>query len=442
MTHGARRIGWLGVVAIASAGACSPGPEAPGEEAMQTAQGLAGSTTIRGLGGRCLDVANASAANGATVQLWDCNGGANQQWTVNAVGTAGEIRSGLGKCLDVQDGSTADGAKVQLYDCNGTTAQRWTLTSAGELRGPGSKCLDVADASSVNGARILLWTCLGAANQKWQVASTSTSNGLPRAPSIAVPSSWGGTRVVMADDFNGNTLSSLWGNGLANQGFGDNGYSKGANEHELQIYWPKGLVMGDTVGRPSRVILKATPQPQGLPGYYGTAYFASGAMTSYTGTGTGFASRGFQWNVTRTPLIIEARISLPGKADNASPFAAFWGSSANAWTFEEDWVEQLGSDNRLQSTTHFITGSAQWCNDQTSSGPWGRQPSVGEPHVFTVLTQTDGSFTVYSDGVQVASNPARNTSNATMGLILNYALDAQPPASWQGDEMVIDYVMA
>ncbi|WP_230393492.1 RICIN domain-containing protein [Plantactinospora alkalitolerans] len=37
--------------------------------------------TIRGAASnRCLEVNGASQSDGATVQIWDCNGGANQQW--------------------------------------------------------------------------------------------------------------------------------------------------------------------------------------------------------------------------------------------------------------------------------------------------------------------------------------------------------------------------
>ncbi|MEU8383379.1 family 16 glycosylhydrolase, partial [Streptosporangium sp. NPDC048865] len=70
---------------------------------------------ITGIGGKCVDVAGASSANGTPVQLYDCNGTAAQQWTL---GTDGTVRA-LGKCLDVTAASTANGAQIQLYDCNG-----------------------------------------------------------------------------------------------------------------------------------------------------------------------------------------------------------------------------------------------------------------------------------------------------------------------------------
>ncbi|MBG0850730.1 lectin [Streptomyces spinoverrucosus] len=121
---------------------------------------------IRGLAGKCVDVAGASSANGTPVQLYDCNGTGAQTWTV---GTDGTIRA-LGKCLDVASGGTADGTAVQLWDCNGSAAQRWVVTGARDIVNPqADKCLDVAGNNSANGTRLQIWTCTGAANQKWTV---------------------------------------------------------------------------------------------------------------------------------------------------------------------------------------------------------------------------------------------------------------------------------
>jgi hypothetical protein len=128
--------------------------------------GGGGGGRITGVGGKCVDVAGASPANGTPIQLWDCNGTAAQQWTVNADGS---IRA-LGKCMDVTGGSTADGAKVQLYDCNGTGAQRWTVTGARDIVNiAANKCLDATNNSSANGTRLQIWSCTGGANQKWTV---------------------------------------------------------------------------------------------------------------------------------------------------------------------------------------------------------------------------------------------------------------------------------
>ncbi|WP_330461575.1 ThuA domain-containing protein [Streptomyces sp. NBC_00820] len=123
---------------------------------------------VRGYGGKCVDVAGASSANGTAVQLYDCNGTGAQNWTVAGDGS---LRA-LGKCMDISSGGTANGAAVQLYDCNGTGAQRWQPGTAGSLVNPQSgKCLDATGPSSANGTRLQIWSCTGAANQSWTLPS-------------------------------------------------------------------------------------------------------------------------------------------------------------------------------------------------------------------------------------------------------------------------------
>jgi chitosanase len=134
---------------------------------------------ITGLGGKCVDVAAASSANGTAVQLYDCNGTGAQHWTV---GNADNSIRALGKCLDVTAAATANGTKIQLYDCNGTAAQKWTSGSGGTLVNTGSgKCLDAADNNSANGTRLQIWTCGTGANQRWTLPG-GTSTPSPTTP--------------------------------------------------------------------------------------------------------------------------------------------------------------------------------------------------------------------------------------------------------------------
>ncbi|MET9551505.1 family 16 glycosylhydrolase [Streptomyces sp. NPDC006645] len=122
--------------------------------------------SITGVGGKCLDVAGASSANGTPVQLYDCNGSGAQQWSRGA----NDSLRALGKCLDVKDNSTADGAQLQLWDCAGSGNQRWAVSGANDVVNiQANKCMDVTGGASVNGARAQIWTCTGAANQKWSV---------------------------------------------------------------------------------------------------------------------------------------------------------------------------------------------------------------------------------------------------------------------------------
>ena len=121
---------------------------------------------LRGSGSnRCLDVPGAATANGTLLDIWDCNGGSNQQWTALS---NGELQVYGNKCLDVPGGATAAGTKVEIYDCNGGTNQQWTLNSNGTVVGRGSGlCLDVIGAGTANGTGVDIWTCNGGSNQKW-----------------------------------------------------------------------------------------------------------------------------------------------------------------------------------------------------------------------------------------------------------------------------------
>ena len=66
------------------------------------------------------------------------------------------------KCLDVHGAGTADGTAVEIYDCNGGTNQQWTLNSDGTIVGVGSgKCLDATGHGTANGTLIQIWTCNG-----------------------------------------------------------------------------------------------------------------------------------------------------------------------------------------------------------------------------------------------------------------------------------------
>jgi hypothetical protein len=114
---------------------------------------------------RCLDVPSNSTTNGTLLDIWDCNGGANQGWNLLS---NGELQVYGSKCLDVPNQSTASGTKVDIWSCNGGANQLWTLNSNGTLVGRQSGlCLDVTGAGTANGTAVDIWTCNGASNQKW-----------------------------------------------------------------------------------------------------------------------------------------------------------------------------------------------------------------------------------------------------------------------------------
>jgi hypothetical protein len=152
-------------------GTTTGGTTAGGTTAGGTTGGTGGTSpvgAIHGLAGKCVDVAGSSTADGAAVQLYDCNGTAAQTWTVSSDGT---VRA-LGKCLDVTSGSTADGAKTQLWTCNASGAQKWQAQAGNLLVNPQSgKCLDATGNSSANATRLQIWTCYSSANQQWTLPS-------------------------------------------------------------------------------------------------------------------------------------------------------------------------------------------------------------------------------------------------------------------------------
>lgn len=123
-----------------------------------------GRAIVSNFNGKCIDVPNSNAVDGAPLQMWDCNGTNAQKWTFYSDGT---VRA-FGLCMDVAWGSTDNGAVIQLAYCNGTGAQKFVLSGAGDLVNiQANKCVDIKDWNSASGARLQTWDCSGGSNQKW-----------------------------------------------------------------------------------------------------------------------------------------------------------------------------------------------------------------------------------------------------------------------------------
>jgi hypothetical protein len=117
-----------------------------------------------GLAGKCADDFRNSSVNSNIIDIWTCNGGAAQNWTVGSDGTL-RINS---KCMDITGASTSNGAKIQLWACSGGANQVWQAGINGRLVNPHSgKCLDDTGSSTVDGTQLQIWTCNGGTNQKW-----------------------------------------------------------------------------------------------------------------------------------------------------------------------------------------------------------------------------------------------------------------------------------
>jgi hypothetical protein len=129
--------------------------------------GGSGKEIVGGQSNRCVDVPNASSANGTQVQLYDCQGGGNQLWTSTS---SRQLTVYGNKCLDAYGKGTANGTAVIIWDCNGQANQQWNVNSNGTITGVQSGlCLDANGAGTANGTQLILWSCNGQANQRWSL---------------------------------------------------------------------------------------------------------------------------------------------------------------------------------------------------------------------------------------------------------------------------------
>jgi len=123
------------------------------------------SALVNAASGRCLDVPHSSQANGTQVELWDCNAGANQQWTPTS---SKQLQVYGGKCLDAEGAGTSPGTRAIIWDCNGQSNQQWNVNTDGTVVGVQSGlCLDANGAGTANGTQIVLSTCDAGSDQKW-----------------------------------------------------------------------------------------------------------------------------------------------------------------------------------------------------------------------------------------------------------------------------------
>jgi hypothetical protein len=144
------------------------------------------------LGGKCLD------GNGTKVQIWTCNGGSTQIWTVAKDWTV-HIH---GQCLTETE--TTNRSRVVLAACNGSKAQQWELQPEPLYGHPAltnaasGKCLDDTAQSTVNGTAQEIWSCTGGSNQTWTPPAAPIQSMIP-GMCLADPANatTNGTRVVL-----------------------------------------------------------------------------------------------------------------------------------------------------------------------------------------------------------------------------------------------------
>ncbi|MEU0393400.1 RICIN domain-containing protein [Streptomyces sp. NPDC006208] len=126
---------------------------------------------VPGAKGNCLDVQGGGKTNGTPVQIYTCNGGAAQQWTIEGSEDDLHIRNvGSLKCLDVAGNASANGTKIQISDCYKSKGQSWKgdVRAASPLKSVSTgKCLDLSAFTKSTDAR--LWDCKDASAQKFLI---------------------------------------------------------------------------------------------------------------------------------------------------------------------------------------------------------------------------------------------------------------------------------
>ncbi len=131
---------------------------------------------LTGLAGKCMNAESdgMNVPNGTAVTLYTCMNGFDgrplsvQIWSRNQ-GAASPVAGVGGRCLDVTGNNPRSGTPVELWDCNGGANQSWTPAPDGTLRGLAGKCLDVAGGNANDGTHLILWDCTGAPNQQWRL---------------------------------------------------------------------------------------------------------------------------------------------------------------------------------------------------------------------------------------------------------------------------------
>ncbi|MFG2455505.1 glycoside hydrolase family 27 protein [Streptomyces sp. NPDC048523] len=161
---------WSGASSTTS-GTISASVPAHGTVMYRVAGGTSGGGTgaVHAVGaGKCLDVCDSTTTAGTQVEIWSCNGGANQTWTHSASNQFTVYSGSSQMCLDAHNNRTTPGTKVEIWTCNGQSNQQWTLNTNGTITGVQSGlCLGVAGGATADGTLAELQTCNGGSSQRW-----------------------------------------------------------------------------------------------------------------------------------------------------------------------------------------------------------------------------------------------------------------------------------
>jgi hypothetical protein len=144
----------------------------------------------------CIDVAGGSDTNGADVNIYYCSPGSGEKWYIGqgappaptpapipqCSGGKGEVQyfqlnRDTRKCLDIAGGKAVQGASVQVWNCNGQDNQKFIWCSDGRIvsRIDDNMCLDVPGGDPSKAEDLQIWPCNRADGQYWMYDGNTMS---------------------------------------------------------------------------------------------------------------------------------------------------------------------------------------------------------------------------------------------------------------------------
>jgi serine/threonine-protein kinase len=112
----------------------------------------------------CMDTSGGYYADGVVEQIWTCNSGQNQVFTLASTGQL--TIDGGQYCLDDATSADATGTHPELFTCGSQSHQRWTMRSNGSIVGDHSGlCLNAPGNDA--GTQLDFEPCDGQAHQLW-----------------------------------------------------------------------------------------------------------------------------------------------------------------------------------------------------------------------------------------------------------------------------------
>jgi hypothetical protein len=321
----------------------------------------------------CADDYHSGTANGNTIDLYACDGGSAQEWTIEPDGTV----QVLGYCMATAADGTTDGTAVQLYACDGDPNQQWIARPDGSLLNRRSgTCLDDPGASLVSGTALVISSCNDSAEQSWILPS-----GVPGYEIASQASSADLSLSSSAGTMDQTTLAMAAGTSPAIAATPSGGWVAAfqASTTDLTIYTSAGVVDQTTLA----MAADTSPAIAMLPSGSWVVAFQANTTDLYTYTSAGTA--------TNTTLGMLARTS-PAIAASAS------GS----------WVVAFQAN-----TTDLVTYTSAGTFDKTTLGMLsGTSPAI--------TSLTDGSWVVAFQANTAdlyTYTSAGTATNTTLGML-------------------------